>query len=185
MQTDRISLRRWQESDAESLYKYASDPDVGPRAGWPPHQSVDESREIIRTIFTNDTTWAIVLRHTGEAIGCMGYYTHQSSNIGIGPNDCEVGYWVARPYWNQGICTEALRLMIDYCVNQMHFDNIWADHFLANPASGRVMEKCGFRDTGRLNRCSHLVGGDQDMVRVMLWDKQGLALKIPHGDDSK
>ena len=84
METERIQLRRWQESDAEVLFKYASDPDVGSRAGWPAHKSTEESLEIIRTYFNNDTTWAIVLKSTGEAIGCMGYYTHESSNIPIG-----------------------------------------------------------------------------------------------------
>ena len=62
METERLILRPWQENDAETLYKYASDPDVGPRAGWPPHKSVEESREIIRTIFHNDRTWAIELQ---------------------------------------------------------------------------------------------------------------------------
>ena len=47
METERILLRYWQESDAEALFKYASDPDVGLRAGWPTHNSVEESREII------------------------------------------------------------------------------------------------------------------------------------------
>ena len=50
METERILLRYWQESDAEALFKYASDSDVGPRAGWPAHKSVEESREIIRKI---------------------------------------------------------------------------------------------------------------------------------------
>ena len=73
METDRIILRPWTDSDAEALYKYASDPEVGPRAGWPPHNSLEESLDIIRTVFHNDTTWAIVLKETGEAIGAMGY----------------------------------------------------------------------------------------------------------------
>ena len=170
METERILLRYWQESDAEALFKYASDPDVGPRAGWPTHKSVEESREIIRTFFHNDTTWAIVLKETGEAIGCIGYYTHETSNIPIGENDCEVGYWVGKPYWNNGICTEALKLMLDYCIQVKHFENIWADHFTGNPASGRVMEKCGFVDTGMLNKCSQLVGGDKEMVKVFKYN---------------
>ena len=170
METDRILLRRWQESDASALFKYASDPEVGPRAGWPPHKSQEESLDVIKNIFTNDTTWAIVLKETGEAIGAMGYFTHDTSNIPIGQNDCEIGYWVARPYWNQGICTEALRLMLDYCINVKQFENIWSDHFIGNPASGRVMQKCGFIDTGRLNRCSNLLGGDQDLVKIMKLD---------------
>ena len=84
METDRILLRPWRESDAGMLYKYASDPEVGPRAGWPPHKSVEESLEIIRTVFNNDHTWAIVLKETGEVIGCIGYFTSGESNIGIG-----------------------------------------------------------------------------------------------------
>lgn len=167
METERILLRPWRESDAETLYKYASDPEVGPRAGWPPHKSVEESREIIRTLFTNDHTWAIELKETGEAIGCMGYYPYGESNIQIGENDAEAGYWVARPFWNQGICTEALRLLINYCFVEKGFSVLWSDFFVDNPASGRVMEKCGFRDTGEINWCSHLYHGDHSPVKVM------------------
>ena len=76
METERILLPPWQESDAETLFKYASDPDVGPRAGWPPHQSVEESWEIIRTIFNKDRTWAIELKETCEVIGCIGYFIY-------------------------------------------------------------------------------------------------------------
>lgn len=166
METERILLRHWQETDAATLFKYASDPDVGPCAGWPAHKSVHESLEVIRTFFNNDSTWAIVLKETNEPIGCICYYTHETSNIKIGRNDCEVGYWVGKPFWNRGICTESLRLILDYCINVKHFENIWADCFTGNPASGRVMEKCGFTDTGILNKCSNLVGGDRDLVRV-------------------
>ena len=73
MENDRILLRPWCDDDAEALFKWASDPDVGPRAGWPPHKSVEESQEIIRTLFHNDTTWAIVLKESGEPIGAIGY----------------------------------------------------------------------------------------------------------------
>ena len=112
IQTRRLIFRPWAETDAEVLFKYASDPDVGPRAGWPPHQCVEESRKIIREIFSNGHTWALVLKETGEPIGCMGYYSCDESNIPIGQNDAELGYWIAKPYWNQGLCTEALRAMI-------------------------------------------------------------------------
>jgi len=100
MKTDRILLRPWRDSDAEALFKYASDPDVGPRAGWPPHTSIEGSLHIIHTIFHSDHIWAIELKATREAIGCIGYYTFSESNINIGENDAEAGYWVAKPYWN-------------------------------------------------------------------------------------
>lgn len=174
METERIILRPWREDDAEDLFRYASDPEVGPRAGWPPHKSVEESLEIIRTLFHSDHIWAIELKETGEPIGCIGYYTHGESNIDIGEKDVEVGYWVARPYWNKGICTEALRLLIDYCFNDKGFSTLWADYFPDNPASGKVMEKLGFRDTGDINYCSRLQIGNDKPVRIMKLEKKRL-----------
>ena len=50
METERLNLRRWEETDAEQLYCWACDPDVGPIAGWPPHQSAEESRNVIRNV---------------------------------------------------------------------------------------------------------------------------------------
>ena len=171
LSTPRLIFRPWLDSDAEALFKYASDPDVGPRAGWPPHQSVEDSLQIIRTIFSNDHIWALELKETGEPIGCMGYYTHGESNIDIGLNDAELGYWIAKPYWNQGLCTEALQAMIDYCFKVKQFQTLWADFFVNNPASGRVMEKCGFCDTGKINWCSHLFHGDDSPVKIMKLDR--------------
>ena len=169
--TARLLLRPWTEADAPACFEYARDPRVGPAAGWAAHTDVAQSREIIRTVFHSDHIWAIELKATGEAIGCIGYYTCGESNIDIGEDDAEAGYWVARPYWNQGICTEALRLLIDYCFNQIGFRTIWSDYFPDNPASGRVMEKCGFRDTGTINRCSRLQIGSDRPVKVMKLEK--------------
>ena len=172
METERILLWPWREEDAEALYRHASDPEVGPRAGWSPHKSVVESRNIIRTLFANDHTWAIVQKESMEPIGCICYYTPDESNIGIFPNDAEVGYWVARPYWNRGIATEALQLLIDYCFRQRGFRTLWADYFPDNQASGRVMQKCGFKDTGQLNHCSRLAIGSNRPVKVMRLDNE-------------
>ena len=171
MQTSRLLLRPWLESDAATLYKYASDPEVGPRAGWPSHKSVEESREIIRTVFNTETMWAVVLKETGEAIGCVGYLPSSSSNLDISDDQCEVGYWIARPYWGKGICTEAMRLVVDYCLNEKGFSVLWGTYFPSNPASGRVMEKCGFADTGRETLCPNLEIGSDRPVKVMKMEK--------------
>ena len=171
LETERLLLRPWEENDAPALFKYASDPDVGPRAGWPPHKSLDESLGIIRTFFHNDHTWAMELKETGEPIGCIGYMLKGESNIEIGPDDAEAGYWVAKPYWNRGICTEALKRMIDYCWEN-GLRTLWSDFFVNNPASGRVMEKCGFHDTGAINYCSHLMHGSETPVKVMRLDNE-------------
>lgn len=171
METDRILLRPWRETDAEVLFKYASDPDVGPRAGWPPHKSVEESYAVIKNFFSNEDTWAIELKETFEIIGCIGVLRAGVSNLKIAENECEVGYWVAKPYWGKGICTEALRLVVDYCFNVQNFDAIWGDYFPENPASGKVMEKCGFKDTGIVTVCPNLVVGADRLVKVMKLEK--------------
>ena len=170
LETKRLILRPWCESDAEALFKYASDPDVGPRAGWPPHKSVEESLGIIKTVFSAEGMWAIELKETGEAIGSIGYLAFGDSNLSIGVTDAEIGYWIAKPYWNQGLCTEALEAVIDYCFNEKGFSVLWSDFFPDNPASGRVMEKCGFIDTGKEVLCPGLeIGGDKP-VKVMRLD---------------
>lgn len=95
-ETERLRFRAWAESDAEDLFMCASDPDVGERAGWPPHQTVEDSLMVIKNIFSNGHTWALELKETG-----------------------------------------------------------------------RVMEKCGFRDTGRTNILSKLYHSDSRHVRIM------------------
>ncbi len=165
MHTERLTLRPWQESDAKALFKYASDPEVGPRAGWPPHKSVEESLEIIRTLFNNDSTWAIVLKETGEAIGAMGYGPSCECNLPARDSEPLIGYWVGRPYWNRGICTEALRLMMDFIRANTDIASLISGHFIDNPASGRVMEKCGFIPTGET--CIDPSQGSETPIRVL------------------
>lgn len=70
MQAERILRRYWQESGAAAFFKYASDPNVEPCAGWPARRLVEKSCEIIQTFFPNGTVWTIVLEVTGEPIGC-------------------------------------------------------------------------------------------------------------------
>ena len=73
METNRIILRPWRESDAEILFKWASDPDVGPRAGWPPHKSVEESLENISNVFNDATnTCANQIKKTEDTNGDLG-----------------------------------------------------------------------------------------------------------------
>lgn len=167
METERLCLRPWRESDAEALYRLASDPEVGSRAGWPPHQSVEESREIIRTVFNNDTTWAIVWKETGEVVGAIGYGPSCDCNLPAWEEEPTVGYWVGRPYWNRGICSEALQAMIDRIRATTTIRSLISGHFVDNPASGRVMEKCGFLPTGDFAYDERLYGGKGRAIRVL------------------
>jgi len=138
-------LRNWEENDAEAMFRYASDPEIGRRAGWKPHESVEESLEIIQTVFSLKTTWAIVLKETEEPIGAIGYCDPEGSGIPAREGEPLIGYWIGKPWWNRGICTEALRLVLNY---DKSIPSFISGHYVDNPASGRVMEKCGFIPTG-------------------------------------
>lgn len=146
----RILLRKWEERDAHALYILASDPDVGSRAGWQPHQSEEESRDIIRTVFNNDTTLAIVLKEdTNTPIGAIGYGPSCDCSLPARAGEPTVGYWIGKPCWNKGFCTEALRMVIEHARRQ-GIPSLISGHYTDNPASGRVMEKCGFVPTGEV-----------------------------------
>ena len=167
METERILLRRWTADDAVVLYRLASDPDVGPRAGWAPHTSVEESREVINHVFDNHTTWAIVLKVTGEPIGAIGYGSSCDCGLPALPDEPTIGYCVAKPYWNSGICTEALQLMLNHIKATTEIKSLISGHFIDNPASGKVMEKCGFSPTGDTAFDDKLEGGKDRPIRVL------------------
>ena len=73
METKRLILRPWREEDAADLYEYAKDPDVGPPAGWPPHESVESSRALIKSVLSAPETYAVCLKDGGP-IGSIGLY---------------------------------------------------------------------------------------------------------------
>ena len=145
METDRLILRKWSEDDADALYKYASDPKVSELALWDCHTSVDMSREVISRFFLpNPHLFAIVHKDTNEPIGCIGLVPEEDSHHPLLPNEKEVGYWIGRPHWNNGLTTEALDIFISYCRDNLHLDSLLITTDEKNKASQRVAQKNGF-----------------------------------------
>ena len=178
IENNRLLLRPWQDDDAPLLYRYASDPDVGQRAGWAPHQSVEESLHIIQTVFRNPTTWAIIRKEDDLLVGAIGYGPSCDCHLPAREGEPTVGYWIAKPFWNQGLCTEALQLLIAHLRQQNeNYENneitaptipsLISGHFIDNPASGRVMEKCGFLPTGDICYDPTLHNGTARPIRVL------------------
>ena len=144
--TERLVLRPWQESDAESLYKYAQDPAIGPIAGWPPHTSVEDSLNVIRTIFSAPETYAVVLKETGEPVGSAGIMSGEGLHSAeMKADEGEIGYWIGRPYWGQGLIPEAVRCLLQRCFEDLGMSAVWCGYYDGNTKSRRVMDKCGFR----------------------------------------
>ncbi len=144
LETERLILRRWQESDAEDLYELAKDPKVGPIAGWMPHKSAEESREIIQTVLTRDETYAVVLKETGKVVGCAGFNFGADGNVPLGETEAELGYWIGVPFWGRGLIPEAAKEVIRHGFEDLKLTKIWCCCAVSNPQSRRVQEKCGF-----------------------------------------
>lgn len=144
IETERLILRPWTLSDAESLYHYAKDPAVGPIAGWPPHTSVENSREIIQNVLSAEETYAVCLKEDNKAIGSVGLMIGKASNLTISDTEGEIGYWIGVPFWGQGLIPEAAKALIQHGFVDLGLEKIWCAYFDGNIKSKRVQEKCGF-----------------------------------------
>ena len=145
METKRLILRRWKESDADDLYKYASNPDVGPIAGWPVHKSVEESLDVIKNVFNGKEAYAICLKSDGKAIGAIELKLNGHTDMTDKDDECELGYWIGKPFWGQGLVPEAAGEIIRHAFEDCEMSKIWCGYYDGNNKSKRVQEKCGFK----------------------------------------
>lgn len=141
LQTERLILRPWREEDAEDLFRYAIDPEIGPPAGWPPHTSVEDSRQIIRTVLSEPETYAVCQKEDGRAIGSIGFHR---KDLAQDADEYELGYWIGKPFWGRGLIPEASREMLRYAFEELEMNRIWCGYYDGNVKSGRVQEKLGF-----------------------------------------
>ncbi len=143
-ETERLTLRPWQESDAQSLFEYAKDPRVGPIAGWPVHTSAQNSLETIRTVLSSPETYAVCLKEDNKAIGSIGLKLNGSTDMTSRDDECELGYWIGVPFWGQGLIPEAARALLRHGFVDLGMTTIWCGYFDGNEKSKRVQEKLGF-----------------------------------------
>ena len=145
LETERLILRRWEKNDAESLYEYAKDPDVGPIAGWPAHRSIEESRDVIKNVFNGKEAYAICLKTDNRAIGAIELKLNGHTDMTERDDECELGYWLGKPFWGQGIVPEAVKEMLRHAFEEIGMTTVWVGYYEGNAKSKRVQEKCGFR----------------------------------------
>ena len=142
LQTERLTLRPWAAADAASLYAYASDPAVGPAAGWPPHRDEAESLRIIQTVFNGPACYAICVKD--EAIGAIELKTGDRTDMTDRADECELGYWLGRPFWGRGYMPEAVREILRHAFADLGMRTVWCGYYDGNEKSRRVQEKVGF-----------------------------------------
>lgn len=156
LRTERLILKEYKEDYAEGLYKYASNPNVGPRAGWKPHESVEESLKIIRELFMPVSAWAIFLKETGDLIGTIAL---EDDRFRPDARSKELGYSLAYDYWGKGYMTEAARKVIEFAFNELELQIMCICTSTVNTRSQRIIEKCGFKLEGVIRMAYQIYDG--------------------------
>ena len=150
LRTERLILRAPRTADAPDIFRaYAQDREVCRYLIWAPHQSVAETREFIRQCIEESSAgsrfpWVITSRTNDELLGMIELRVHGFK--------ADVGYVLARPFWGNGIVTEALSAVMAFAFSMPNIYRVWALCDVANTASARVMEKAGMVREGILRR---------------------------------
>ncbi len=144
LETDRLILRRWLETDAKSLYECAKDPAVGPIAGWPPHKDVAESLNVIKNVLNGPECYAICEKYNNNAIGSIELKLSGHTDMTDKDDECELGYWLAKPFWGRGYMPEAAKELLHHAFETLKMSIVWCGYYDGNNNSKRVQEKLGF-----------------------------------------
>ena len=145
--TERLTLRPGWIEDAPALYRAIADEGIVRNlatAPWP-YRPEDAESFLARDRSITEAS-ALVFLHTGdrpELIGGVGFGRMPDGRT-------ELGYWLKRDHWGRGYATEAARALLAAAHHSLRLKRLEAGHFLDNPASGRVLEKLGFRPTGQI-----------------------------------
>ena len=167
--TPRLLLRPWREEDLADFHTYARVDGVGQPAGWLPHGSMDDTREILRRFIDRKRTFC--LEYGGRAVGSLGVELYDASEF---PELAEsqgrmLGYVLAKDCWGQGLMPEAVSAATRWLFEDVRLDFLLLGYYAFNLRSARVAEKCGFRP---IKRGSQAWLGEplEDHVWTILWN---------------
>ena len=116
----------------KEFIKDEKNPKVGPIAGWPVHTSVENSREIIKSVLAADETYAVCLRKDNVAIGSIGLTPPAQSHTKAADDEIEIGYWIGVPYWGQGLIPEAVRALQKHAFLDLGCSAMWCGYYDGN-----------------------------------------------------
>ena len=143
-------LRKWNETDLNSLVKYANNSNI---AKWLtngfPHPYTQEDGKAYISMVTNDNPVKVfAIEVNGEAVGSIGIFPQSD----IHEKNAEIGYWLAEEQWGKGIMTKAIQEIVEYGFQTFDIVRIFARPFSTNIKSQRILEKVGFELEARLKK---------------------------------
>lgn len=163
LRTKRLVLRPFSREDAPSVQHLAGHADIAATTPTIPHPYEDGVAETWiashqeRFEKGEGATFAITLGSTGELVGAIGLRV-QAEHL-----RAELGYWIGKPYWKNGYCTEAAFAVVRWAFDVLGLERIFAMHFSRNPPSGRVLQKLGMKHEGTLRKHIQKWGAPEDL----------------------
>ncbi len=147
IETERLVLRSFKQTDLDDFYEYASVDGVGEMAGWKRHKNIDESQNVIKSFISEDKVFAICLKKSNKVIGSVGIEKYGLEDALTEFGDYygrELGYVLSKDYWGRGLMPEAVNAIKDYLFDELDYDFLICGYFNFNEQSKRVQIKCGF-----------------------------------------
>ena len=183
LESERLILRAFKESDLEDFYEYASVEGVGEMAGWCHHESIEKSKEILDRFIEEDKTFAICLKESGKVIGSLGiekYGLEDKLTEFDGYRGREIGFVLSKEYWGIGIMPEAVNVVIDYLFNELDYDFLLCGHYNFNAQSKRAQEKCGFKPYRALTMETRMGTKEKGTLNLLINPQKNVKFNFSH-----
>jgi RimJ/RimL family protein N-acetyltransferase len=167
LETRRLRLRAPEPRDLAAIAGFCGDKDVARMTLRIPHPYQPDDAEAFFAAATaldprRERVFLIEHEEEGPA-GMIGFH-----GTGEDPYP-EIGYWIGKPFWGRGFATEAAQAALDWASRRWGRRAVAAGHFPDNPASGRVLAKCGFLYTGEVRRKRSIARDEDTPIRMMVW----------------
>ena len=183
IETERLILRPFKETDLKDFYEYASEEGVGEMAGWEHHASIEKSKEILDIFISEDKTFAICCKENGKVIGSLGvefYGLEEALTEFDGYRGRERGFVLARDSWGMGLMPEAVRAVMDYLFGELDYDFLLCGYYNFNSQSQKVQEKCGFKPYRALKMNTRMGTEENGTLNLIINPKKNIKFNFSH-----
>lgn len=145
IETNRLILRGFLPTDLNDFFEYAKNLKVGPMAGWKPHDTLEESQQILKSFVESSEVWAIVLKEDNKVIGSIGLHKDRKRDI----ENCRMlGYVLSEEYWGKSLMLEAVHSVLNHAFNMLNLELVSVYHYPFNKQSASVIKNAGFKYEG-------------------------------------
>ena len=183
IETERLILRPWKQTDLDDFFEYASVDGVGEMAGWKHHENKEKSQSILDLFINDDRTFAIVLKDNNKVIGSLGvekYGLEKVLSEFFDYQGREIGFVLSKDYWGKGLMPEAVKAVIDYLFNVANLDFLTCGYYEFNNQSKKVQEKCGFKPYRKLMMETRLGTKEQGILNLLTNPNKNIKLMFSH-----